>query len=161
MREILRLSAFVMAAVILLQTSGGFGPARAQAPAKQIQLTEKQVQSFIAAQKQMASAKSDAEFEKIAKASGFASLDEHDEVEANILLVFDGIDPQTKAFTEPPILIKRQIEAVSADKAVAAAERKQVLDELNEALKTAKPVQFPSNVELVKKYYGQLEAALQ
>jgi hypothetical protein len=109
----------------------------------------------------MAAAKSDAEFEQIAKASGFASLDDYDDVEANILMVFDGIDPKTKAFSEPPVVIKRRIEEIAADKDVPEEERKQALGELNEALKTAKPIQFPANIELVKKYYDQLEAALQ
>ena len=34
------------------------------------------------------------------------------------------------------------------------------LKELEEALKTAQPIQFPSNVELVKKYYDKIDAAL-
>jgi hypothetical protein len=161
MREILRLLGAVAMAVALLQASGSLWSARAQSPAKQFQLSEKQVQSFIAAQKKMAAAKSDAEFEQIAKASGFASLDDYDDVEANILMVFDGIDPKTKAFSEPPVVIKRRIEEIAADKDVPEEERKQALGELNEALKTAKPIQFPANIELVKKYYDQLEAALQ
>jgi hypothetical protein len=49
---------------------------------------------------------------------------------------------------------------VTADKAMSAEEKKQVLEELNEALKAAQPIQFPSNIELVKKYYDQLETAL-
>ena len=41
-----------------------------------------------------------------------------------------------------------------------AQSKKQLLQELNEALKAAQPVQFPSNVELVKKYYDKINAAL-
>lgn len=42
---------------------------------KEVQLTEKHVEGFIAAQKKMAAAK-EAEFEAIAKAHGFANLGE-------------------------------------------------------------------------------------
>ena len=35
-----------------------------------------------------------------------------------------------------------------------------LLATLNEALKTAEPIQFPSNIELVKKYYEKIDAAL-
>src|SRR5687768_10744301 len=115
MREIVRLlAAGALAAALLLALgsplgfpSGISGPAHAQAATKQIQLTQKQVEGFIAVQKKMATAKGEAEFEAIAKEHGFAGLDEHDDVEANILLVMDGIDPKTKAFSEPPVMIKR------------------------------------------------------
>jgi hypothetical protein len=36
-------------------------------------------------------------------------------------------------------------------------DKKQALQELNEALKEAQPIQFPSNIELVKKYYDQID----
>ena len=36
-----------------------------------------------------------------------------------------------------------------------------MLDELNEALKSAQPIQSRSNIELVKKYYDKLDAVLQ
>jgi hypothetical protein len=170
MREIVRLlAAGALAAALLLALGspmgvplGTSGPAHAQAAAtKQIQLTQKQVEGFIAVQKKMATAKGEAEFEAIAKEHGFASLDEHDDVEANILLVMDGIDPKSKAFSEPPVMIKRHIDELSADKQMPEAEKKQALQELNEALKVAKPIQFPSNIELVKKYYEQIQAALE
>jgi hypothetical protein len=35
-----------------------------------------------------------------------------------------------------------------------------MLEELNEALKSAQPIQFPGNIELVKKYYDKIDAAL-
>jgi hypothetical protein len=109
----------------------------------------------------MATAKADAEFEAIAKEHGFAGVDEHDDVEANILLLMDGIDPRTRAFSEPPVQIMRRIEEVKADKTMPEADRKQALEELTQALKTAKPIEFPGNVELVRKYYDQLQAVLE
>ena len=80
---------------------------------------------------------------------------------ANISMIMAGIDPQTKAFTEPTVAIKKEIEEVKADKSIPENEKKQMLDELNEALKTAQPIQHPGNIELVKKYFDKLDAVLQ
>jgi hypothetical protein len=82
-------------------------------------------------------------------------------VEANIVLLMNAIDPATRAFSEPPILIKRRIDEVTTDKTMPETERKQALQELTAALSTARPIQFPDNIELVKKYYDQLQAALE
>ena len=76
-------------------------------------------------------------------------------------MVMAGIDPQTKAFTEPQIAIKKEIEEVSADKSIPEKEKKQMLDELNDALKSAAPIQFPNNIEIVTKYYDKIDAVLQ
>jgi hypothetical protein len=147
----------------------------AQQPAmKQIKLTEKQVLGFIAAQKDMASimekiqgATSDqidpklqAQLEAVAKKNGFKDMAEYDDVAANISMVMAGIDPQTKTFTDPQVAIKKEIADVTADKSMSEQEKKQVLEELNEALKSAEPIQFPSNIELVKKYYDKIDAGL-
>jgi hypothetical protein len=35
-----------------------------------------------------------------------------------------------------------------------------MLDELNEALKSAQPIQFPNNIELVRKHYDKIDEAL-
>ena len=39
-------------------------------------------------------------------------------------------------------------------------EKKEILNELNAALKFTKPVQFPENVELIKKYYDKIDGAM-
>jgi hypothetical protein len=162
MRELFRYLGAVVVALALLNAAGGLEPASAQqTTTKQIKLTAKHIEGFIAAQKKMAAAKGEAEFESIAKAHGFAGLEEHDDVEINILLVMDGIDPKTKAFTEPPIQLKRRIEEVKGDKSIPDDEKKKALAELTDALKNAKPIQFPGNIELVKKYYDQLQAVLE
>src|SRR5262249_51866804 len=125
MREVLRvLGALAVAAVLLqsaasLETAQAQGAAQPPGPTKQIKLTEKQVQGFIAAQKKMASAQVEAEAEAIAKENGFAGLDEIDDVEANILLVMGSIDPDTRVFSEPPILIRRRIDEVTVDKSLS------------------------------------------
>jgi hypothetical protein len=150
-----------------------FEPAAANAQqVKQIKLTEKHIESFIAADKDMAklregtnpdkpNPKAEAQAAAVAKKNGFASLDEYDNVWSNISLVFFGIDPQTKQFTEPPERIKKEIEALKADKSVSEAEKKQELAGLAAALKTAKPIQFKENIALVLKYFDKLAPLLQ
>jgi hypothetical protein len=161
MREKSRLMAAAAFALVLIFAWGAWRPTTAQMVTKEIQLTEKLLDGYLAAQPKMAAAQ-EAEFESIAKAHGFASLDEYDTVEANILLVFDGIDdPKSKAFSEPPVQIKRKIDEINSDKSIAEADRKKALAELNEALKSARPIQFPANVELVRRYYDRLNAVLQ
>ncbi len=148
------------------------GFASAQAPVKQLQLTEPQVEGFIAAHRDMGAvaekmqsdkpdAKIQSQLEAISKKFGFKNFDEYDEVAANIALVMAGMDPQTKAFTDPPTAIKKEIDEVKADKSIPEKERKQALEELNEAMKMAQPIQYPGNIELVKKYYDRLEPLLQ
>jgi hypothetical protein len=165
MQQLLRvLTAAVMTvAVVHLSTEATAQPAGEPA-AKQIQLTEKQVLGFIAAQKDMAPIlekiqgpsadqlppQIKAELEAAAKKHGFKDFNDYDEVTANI----------TKVFTEPAIAIKEEIQEVTANKALPAEEKKQMLEELNEALKSAQPIQFPSNIELVKKHYDKIDAAL-
>ena len=133
------------------------GTAVAQTGGDQLQLTEKQVQAYVAAHKKIVAARE--ELDKIAKASGFESLGEYDEVGVNIMMVFEGLDPKTKAFTEPPGQIKKRMENVKADKSLSDADKKQALEDLSEALKDAKPIQFPSNIELVKKYVDKIRSA--
>ena len=161
MRGICRLLGAIVVAGGVWQALGVLALATAQVATKQIALTEKQVERFIAAQGKMSAAKAENEFEAIAKEYGFAGIEEHDDVEANILLLLEGIDPQSRTFLEPPVQIKRRIEETKADKSLPEGEKKQALDELTEALKGAKPIQFPANVELVRKYYDKIQAVLQ
>jgi hypothetical protein len=102
-----------------------------------------------------------AELESLAKKHGFTSFSEFDAAGANISMIMSGLDPKSKAFSEPSVVIRREIEEVKADKAIFAAEKAQMLKELDDALKTAQPVQFPANIELVKKYFDKLVAVLQ
>jgi hypothetical protein len=149
-------------------------PAAAQTPA-QIKLTDALIQSFLAAMKPMSAVtekmegstadkpdpKIQAELEAIAKKNGFKDFAEFDVVVAAISMVMAGIDPQTKQFTEQQVAIKKEIAEIEADKALTADERKQMLAEMNQALKTAAPLQYPENVPLVLKYYDKIDAALE
>ena len=131
---------------------------------KQIKLTEKYIQGFIAAAKDMANLSDDAnpdQPEAIAKRNGFASLAEYEDVGMNISMIMSGIDPQTKKFTEPPEQIRKQIAALKADKSVPEAEKKDDLEEFEAALKTARPIQFKENIALVLKYFDKLAPLMQ
>jgi hypothetical protein len=175
MQQILRvmIAAFVAVACAPFSTPVTAQPATEQA-AKQIQLTEKQILGFIAAQKDMAPIlekiqgpsadqlppQLKADLEAVAKKHGFKDFNDYDEVTANITMVMSGIDPKTKVFAEPSIAIKEEIQEVTANKELPAEEKKQMLEELNEALKSAQPIQFPGNIELVKKHYDKIDAAV-
>lgn len=161
MRGICRVLAGIVIAAGAWQALGGSEPAAAQVATKQMALSEEQVQRFIAAQGKMSVARSENELEAIAKAHGFSSLEEHDDVESNILLLLEAIHPQSRTFLEPPVHIRRRIDEIKSNKSLPEGERKQALQELADALKSARPIQFPANIELVQKYYDQLQAALQ
>jgi hypothetical protein len=169
MQQVFRLLLAVFAVVTFAHLDG---IASAQAPVKQLKLSEKQIEGFIAAHKDMGAIaekiegdkpnpKIQAQLESIAKKFGFKDFNEYDDVASNIALVMAGIDPQTKAFTDPPTAIKREIDEITADKSMPEKERKQALDELAEAMKMAQPIQYPGNIEVVKKYYDRLEPLLQ
>lgn len=142
---------------------------------KQIALTEKQVESIITAQKDLdvitdklpegAADKPDAkllaQFEDVVKKYGFASYAEYGQVVDNVSLVMSGIEPKSKEFTDPPVLIKQQIAAIEADKKIPAKDKQALLTEMKQAEKYAVSVQFPDNVKLVAKHYEKLVAALQ
>jgi hypothetical protein len=140
---------------------------------KQIKLTEKYIQGFMAAYEDIAKVYDGAESDKpedpkleaqaaaVAKKHGFASLAQYDDVSMNITMIMSGIDPQTKKFTEPPEQIKKEIASLKADKSVPEAEKKEGLAQLEAALKTAKPVQFKENIALVLKYFDKLAPLMQ
>ena len=116
------LALFAVSAIAQSQKDG-----KDQPQFKQIKLTEKQVRGFVSAQKQLAPLASKLEsegdkpdpalqkqIEQIAKSNGFSTLDEFDDVAANISLVLGGLDPQSGQFTEPPDLIKKDIDELKA-----------------------------------------------
>jgi hypothetical protein len=150
-----------------------FDPGTATAQqVKQIKLTEKQIQGFMAAYDDIAKLyygtnpdkpdpKVEAQAAALAKKNGFASLAQYDDVTTNITMIMSGIDPQTKKFTEPPEQIKNEIAALKADKSVPEAQKKEGLAQLEATLKIAKPIQFKENIALVLKYFDQLAPFMQ
>jgi hypothetical protein len=151
-------------------------PPAAQAapqPVKQIALTDKQIEGVLAAQKDIDAvtaklpdnAKPDpkvaAELEDAVKKNGFVSYEEYNDVVDNIGMVLAGFDPATKKYVGTEAVIRAQIAQVEADKKMPAKDRKQALDDLNEALKTPAPtIDNKANIDLVTKYYDRLAAAL-
>ncbi len=147
----------------------GTAPASAQ-DINQIKLSEKQVQGFIAAQKdltgiagelQAADAKLQAKLEDIAKKQGFSNFTELDDVAANISLVMAGLDPQSGEFSDPVEMLEKEMDEIKGDKSIPEADKKQMLDELTEALKTTPPLKFKENIAVVKKHREAIEKALQ
>jgi len=148
------------------------GSATAQ-EVKQIKLTDKHIQGFMAAYEDIAKLydgansdkpedpKVEAQARAVAKKNGFASLAEYDDASMNISMIMSGIDPQTKKFTEPPEQIKKEIAALKADKSVPEAEKREGLAQLEAALKIAKPIQFKENIALVLKYFDKLAPLMQ
>lgn len=192
MRDIIRsaVSAIAVAGLALSVTALSHGSAFAQAkqapapaqaappadaPMKQIALSEKQIEGVLAAQKDMDAlddklpdnpdAKPDpkvaTELEAIAKKNGFASYAEYNVVMDNISLVLGGFDPATKKYIGAEAVLKQQIAAVEANKKMPDKDKKQALDEMNAALKTPAPViENKGNIDLVAKYYDKLADAL-
>jgi hypothetical protein len=170
MHQVLRLSVAALA-VVTLACLSGVASAQSPTPIKQIKLSEKQVEGFIAAHKEMVETldkmegeKSETavkgQLDKIAKKFGFKDHTDYDIVVTNIDLVMFGIDPQTKAFTEPPEVAKKDLEAALADKSLSEKERKRVQEDFSVQLKMMRPIENPGNIELVKKYYDQIEPLL-
>jgi hypothetical protein len=167
--------AVAMALVTSLITLPVTTPAAAQTVEfKQMKLNEKQVQGFISAQKDLAAIapklqaagdKPDAalmgELEAIAKKSGFATFAEFDDVAANISMVMAGLDPQNGEYTDPVEVIKKEIADIEKDASIPEKDKKLMMDELKEALKTTPPLQFKDNITLVKKFQKEIEQSLQ
>lgn len=141
---------------------------------QQMALTQAQIDGFLAARKAIAaiadklsdadsdnpSPKTVAQLNDIAKASKFANYAEFQQVADNIGLVMGGVDPSTKKYIGADAVIKEQIADIQADKSMSAKDKKEQLDELNDALKSVEPVKVPANIDLVLKNYDALVAAM-
>ncbi|MFN3623238.1 MAG: hypothetical protein ACK4TP_04170 [Hyphomicrobium sp.] len=143
-------------------------------PIKQIKLTDAQVKSFIAAQPDLAvvapklqeagdniDTALQSELDGIAKKHGFANFAELDDVAANISIVMAGLDSKSGEFTEPVEALKKELADVTADTSIPEDDKKQLITELTEAIKTTPQIEHPENVELVKAHRADIEKALQ
>ena len=168
MYQILRLTNAAMTVVFAsLPTS-----APAQVPATQIKLTEKHVEGFIVAHKDMsavvekmmqgavfsnsANARYQAELKAVTKKHGFKNFAEYEAVAASISLVMAAIDSQTKVFTDPPTALRQEREDVTTAKDIPNSGKKKLIRSLTLALRAAQPIRFPTNIELVQKYYDRI-----
>ena len=156
-------------------------PAKEAAPApvpeaKQVALTEKQIESVIASQKDFDALGSQeapkpgakvtsnmlGKLDEVAKKYGFANYADFAIVQSNIELVMSGFDPKTKTYVGPEAVLKQQLADIQADKKMPAAEKKEALAEINEALKSPPPaLEYKANIELVGKYYDKLAVMMQ
>ena len=171
-------ASFVSSGPALAQARQQAAPPAQAAPAqtptlKQVALTDKQLDGVLAAQKDMDAItaklpentapdqKVIGQLDGVAKKYGFASYDDYNNVVDNISLVLGGFDPATKKYVGSEAVLKSQIAQVQADKKMPAKDKKEAIDELNEALKTPAPaVENKGNIDLVGKYYDKLVAAL-
>ncbi|MBI5264058.1 MAG: hypothetical protein HY852_19830 [Bradyrhizobium sp.] len=149
----------------------GQQPAAQPLSIKQIALTDKQIEGVLSVQKDIEAitdklpdnaqpdAKVIAQLDAVAKKHGFAGYDEYSTVIDNIGLVLGGFDPATRKYVGPEAVIKAQIAQIEADKKLAAKDKKEALDELNQALKSPLPaIENKGNIDVVAKYYDKLAA---
>jgi hypothetical protein len=165
-------------ALVMPAAAEDAAPAKAGSPpsedVKQIKLTEDQVQHFIAAQADLASIASkiqaagdkpdpalQAELEGIATKHGFGNFAELDDVAANISIVMAGLDSGTGTFVDPVDALKKERDDVQKDTSIPDTDKKQLLDELSEAINTTPQLQYKENVEIVKEHRAEIEKALQ
>jgi hypothetical protein len=141
---------------------------------KQIKLTDQQVQQFIAAQGDLAAIASkiqaagdkpdpalQAELEGIATKHGFGNFAELDDVAANISIVMAGLDSTTGNFVDPVDALKKERDDVQKDSSIPDTDKKQLMDELAEAISTTPKLQYKENVDIVKAHKAEIEKALQ
>jgi hypothetical protein len=141
---------------------------------KQMKLTDQQVTNFIAAQPELASlssklqesngqpdADTQAKLEDIAKKHGFADFSELDDVAANISLIMAGLDAQTGEFTDPAEALTKELDGVMADASIGEADKKKLVEQLNDAIKATPKVEHKENVDIVKAHRAEIEKALQ
>jgi len=140
----------------------------------QIKLSEAQVKGYIAAQPEMAAIfpklekagdnpnpELEAEVDGIAKKHGFADFNELNEVATTISIVMAGFDSDTGEFTEPREALKKELQEVKADSSIPPDEKKQLIEELTQDIKTTPALAHRENVELVKAHREAIEKALQ
>ena len=148
--------------------------AAAEEPApKQISLTQKTIDSLIATQKQVREAEAkltpakgqkapdpkvlEAKIEALAKANGFASMNEFADTSYSVGVVLAGLDPESGKYVGAKAALQKQIDEVKADKKMPPNEKKESLQELTEAMKSAdteKPL--PANIDIVTKNAAKL-----
>ena len=151
-------------------------PAAGMTQVKQVPLTQKQIDGVVASQQaiqtieakqpQGADEKPDpkveAALDAVVKKNGFANIGEYSDVSSSIGIVMAGMDPQTKTYVGPDIIIKKQIADLQADKSMPPKEKTEALAELKDAMgsaASAKPL--PANIEIVGKNFDALAKSLQ
>ena len=180
--------ASVLAVLVAIGLLCRAGAATAQDAFKPVVLTEKSMAAYVAALPEVAAVRRampnatqtfNADYwtklAAIAKKHGFANYEDFVAVSATVVVVLTGIDPATKTFTEPKVVLEDQItfmtkfiDEVKADYASMPPTSKpakappeillftQALDTLKEGRKTLPATMDPKNVALVKKYFDKM-----
>lgn len=162
------------------QEPGGTEPETKAPPAavalevKQLKLTEAHIKGFIAAQKDLLAMAEKlekagdnpdealkAELDALAKKHGFADFAELDNVANSIAVVMGGLDPKTGGFNDPREDYRKQLEEIKADASIPETEKTQLVEELNEAIKTTPTLEHKENIEVVKAHLAEIEQVLQ
>ena len=160
--------------MVLMALSLGIAVAASAQEVKQMQLSDGQVKNFITAQADLAAIASkiqaagekpdpalQKELEDIAKKHGFKDFSELDDVAANISIVMAGLDSTSGNFVDPVDALQKELEDVKKDESIPEADKKQLVDELSEAIKTTPPLQHKENIDIVKAHRAEIEKALQ
>ena len=137
--------------------------------AVQIELDDGMVRGFVAVQKELArfnlpaggepDPKMMAQIEAVAKKHGFPSFADFEDVAYNVSLVIGAIDPQTGTFGgDPTAALRHEMAELTADRSVPAAEKRQMLDDMRQAVAhMPKSLQYAGNVDVVMRHMADIE----
>lgn len=144
-------------------------PAAAQ-QLNQMKLTDALITQFVAAHDdyvpladQMREAGEDttdalmAKLNGIAQKHGFKDFGEYEDVRENISIVLDGLDPETGVYTDPVEKMKKERDALFTDETLPEEDRKLAVDDIEQEIAVAEPLQFKQNVEVVKRNRKAIE----
>lgn len=162
----------VLGLVLFIAVSSAGQSANAQ-DLKQLQLSDAQVTSFIAAQTDFAPLVvklSEAgeeldealrgELDGVAKKHGFESFEQYMDVNDNIAFVMGGLNAKTMEFTEPVERLKADLEEIKADGEIPEDEKKLAVEDLGLEISATPLLQFKENVEVVKRHFEELAKLL-
>ncbi|MEQ8825353.1 MAG: hypothetical protein RIC14_13365 [Filomicrobium sp.] len=140
---------------------------------QQFALKEEQITNLVAAQpdlakvaKRLEGMPDDAEvsvqkeLDAIATKHGFKNFNELDQVSANVQLILDGLNPETGEYLDPIADMKQELAEVQGDAAMPENEKKELVEEINEAIATMPKLEFTENIALVKKHHKMILKAL-
>jgi hypothetical protein len=150
---------FILVAALAL----GANAQDAEGEFEQIKLSEAQVKNYLAAQPDLVGVDEriaatgdepapelEAELNTLAAKHGFKDFNELNVVAANISLVLAGMNPETGEFIQPAEAFKKELEEIKSDDSIPAAEKKELVEELTDAIESTPPVKHMENVELIK-----------
>jgi hypothetical protein len=162
-RYLLILAMFMLSLGVARPQTGSEAPA-------QVQLTDAQIQQYLASQADLESAfaaaakpgavaptpKTVAQLEKIVTKHKFNNYAEFDAVATSIAVVLQGVDEKTKIYIGAEAKLKNQMVALRADVRVPVSVKETELAEFESGLSAIEPVRFEANIGLVLKYYDKL-----